>query len=188
MSNPLGAHGLTAAHQASLSFTISWSLLKFMSTESVMLSKHLIRCYPHPLFAFNLSQHRVFSNELLLHIRWPKFGNMTPIKWCITLLGLPYQSTTNWMSWEKKNKELVSQLWRPEVWDQEVGRAMLPLKGLEGTGPGLSPSIWCFLSWWQQNFSLHMMSSLCAVLCVQISPFYEDAHDPGFLLTLMTSS
>ena len=45
----------TAAHQASLSSTISWSLLKFMSTESVMLSNHLILCCP---FTFNLSRHQ----------------------------------------------------------------------------------------------------------------------------------
>ena len=122
VSNTLGAHGLTAAHQASLSFTISWSLLKFMSTESVMLSKHLIRCYPHPLFAFNLSQHKVFSNELLLHIRWPKFGNMTPIKWCITLLGLPYQSTTNWMSWGKNTKS----------WSHSSGGQKSEIKRLAG--------------------------------------------------------
>ena len=47
----------TAAHQASLSFTISQSLLKFMSVESVMLSNHLILYHPSP-FAFNLSQHQ----------------------------------------------------------------------------------------------------------------------------------
>ena len=43
--------------QASLSFTVSWSLLKSMSIESVMLSNHLILCYPLSLLAFNLSQH-----------------------------------------------------------------------------------------------------------------------------------
>ena len=46
----------TAAHQASLSFTISWSLLRFMSIESVMLSNHLIHLLPASPFAFNLSQ------------------------------------------------------------------------------------------------------------------------------------
>ena len=47
----------TAACQASLSFIISWSLFRFMSIESVMLSNHLILCRPSP-FAFNLSQHQ----------------------------------------------------------------------------------------------------------------------------------
>ena len=62
----------TAAHQASLSFTISWSLLKFMSTELVMPSSHLILCYPLLLLPSIFSSIRVFSNELALHIRWPK--------------------------------------------------------------------------------------------------------------------
>ena len=63
----------TAAHLASLSFTISWSLLKLMSIELVMLSNHLILC--HPLF-FQPSlfpSTRVFSNESALQIRWPKY-------------------------------------------------------------------------------------------------------------------
>ena len=51
----------TAAHQASLSFAISWSLLKLVSIESVMLSNHLIFCCPPPSpVAFNLSQHQEF--------------------------------------------------------------------------------------------------------------------------------
>ena len=55
----------TAAHQASLSFTISWSLLKLISTESMMPSNHLILLPPSPL-AVNLSQHQVFSMRRLL--------------------------------------------------------------------------------------------------------------------------
>ena len=61
----------TAAPQASLSFTISRSLLKLMSMESVMPSNHLILC--HPLFLPSIFPSiRVFSNEPVLHIRWPK--------------------------------------------------------------------------------------------------------------------
>ena len=62
----------TAAHQASLSFTGSCSLLKLMSIESVMLSNHLILCYPLLLLPSIFSSIRVFSSELALHIRWPK--------------------------------------------------------------------------------------------------------------------
>ena len=62
----------TAAHQASLSLSISWSLLKLMSIESVMPSNHLILCYPLLLPSIFPSI-RVFSNELALHIRWPKY-------------------------------------------------------------------------------------------------------------------
>ena len=62
----------TAAHQASLSLSISWSLLKLMSIESVMPSNHLILCYPLLLPSIFPSI-RVFSNELALRIRWPKY-------------------------------------------------------------------------------------------------------------------
>ena len=53
----------TSAHQASLSFTISWSLLKLMSVESVMLSNHLILCHPLPLLPSIFPSIRVISNE-----------------------------------------------------------------------------------------------------------------------------
>ena len=62
----------TAAHQASLSFTISRSLLKLMSIESVMPSNHLILCRLL-LLPSVFPNMRVFSNELALHIRWPKY-------------------------------------------------------------------------------------------------------------------
>ena len=62
----------TAAHQASLSFTISWSLLKLMSTESVMPSSHLVLCHPLLLLPSIFPNIRVFSNESALHMRWPK--------------------------------------------------------------------------------------------------------------------
>ena len=62
----------TAAHQASLSFTISWSLLKLMSIESVMPSNHLILCRPLLLLPSIFPSIRVFSNESALRIRWPK--------------------------------------------------------------------------------------------------------------------
>ena len=62
----------TVAHQASLSFTISWSLLKLMPIESVMLSNLLILCHPLLLLPSVFPSIRVFSNELTLYIRWPK--------------------------------------------------------------------------------------------------------------------
>ena len=67
----------TAAHQASLSFTISWSLLKLMPTELVMPSKHLILCHPLLLLPSIFPSIRVFSNESTLHIRWPKYWNIS---------------------------------------------------------------------------------------------------------------
>ena len=65
-----------AACQASLSFTISWSLLKFMCIESVMPSNHLILCGPLLLPSIFPSI-RVFSNELSLRIRWPKYWSFS---------------------------------------------------------------------------------------------------------------
>ena len=63
----------TAARQASLSITNSWSLLKLMSIKSVMPSNHLIFCRPLLLPSSILPSIRVFSNELVLRIRWPKY-------------------------------------------------------------------------------------------------------------------
>ena len=66
----------TAACQASLSITNSWSLLKLMSIELVMPSSHLILCLPLlPPSIF--SSIRVFSNESALRIRWPKYWNFS---------------------------------------------------------------------------------------------------------------
>ena len=67
----------TAAHQASLSFTVSWSLLKLMSLKSVMSSSHLIPCYPLLLRPSIFPSIRVFSNELALHIRWPEYWSFS---------------------------------------------------------------------------------------------------------------
>ena len=67
----------TAAGQASLSITNSWSLLKFMSVESVMPFNHLILCRPLLLLSSNFSSIRVFSNELVLPIRWPKYWSFS---------------------------------------------------------------------------------------------------------------
>ena len=63
----------TAACQVSLSFTISWSLLKLMPIESVVPSNHLILCCSLLLLLSIFPRLRVFSDELMLHIRWPKY-------------------------------------------------------------------------------------------------------------------
>ena len=62
-----------AARQASLSFTISQSLLKLMFIESVMPSNHLILCCPFLLLPSIFPRIRVFSNESALRIRWPRY-------------------------------------------------------------------------------------------------------------------
>ena len=63
---------MTTAHQASLSFTVSRSLLKLMSIESVMPSNHLTLCRNLLLLPSIFPSIRVFSSEEALHIRWPK--------------------------------------------------------------------------------------------------------------------
>ena len=67
----------TAACQASLSFTISWSLLKLMSIESVMPSTRLILCRPLLLLPSIFPSIRIFSNESFLRIRWPKYWSFS---------------------------------------------------------------------------------------------------------------
>ena len=67
----------TAAHQAFLSITNPWSLLKLMSIESVMPSNHLILCRPLLLPPSIFPSIRVFSSESILHIRWPKYWNFS---------------------------------------------------------------------------------------------------------------
>ena len=74
---PLFPTPWTAAHQASLSFTISWSLLKLTSIKLVMPSNHLILCRPLLLLPSIFPSIRVFSNELVLRIRWPKFWSFS---------------------------------------------------------------------------------------------------------------
>ena len=66
----------TVAGQASLSFTISRSLLKLMSVESVIPSNHLILCHPLLLPSIFPSI-SIFSSELTLHIRWPKYWSFS---------------------------------------------------------------------------------------------------------------
>ena len=67
----------STAHQASLSITNSQGLLKLTSIESVMLSNHLILCCPLLLLPSIFPSIRVFSNESIFHIRWPKYWSFS---------------------------------------------------------------------------------------------------------------
>ena len=67
----------TAARQASLSITNSWSLFKLMSIESAMPSNHLIFCHPFLLLPSIFPSFRVFSSESVLCIRWPKYWSFS---------------------------------------------------------------------------------------------------------------
>ena len=67
----------TAARQACLSFTISWSLLKLMSIKSVMPFNHFILCRPLLLLPSVFPSIKVFSNESAPNIRWPKYWSFS---------------------------------------------------------------------------------------------------------------
>ena len=67
----------SAACQTSLPFTISWSLLKLTSIESMMPINHFILCHPLLLLPSIFPSIRVFSNELALHVRWRKYWNFS---------------------------------------------------------------------------------------------------------------
>ena len=67
----------TAARQASICFTVSRSLLKLMSIGSVMQSNHLILCHVFLLLPSIFPSIKFFSNELVLHIRWPEYWNFS---------------------------------------------------------------------------------------------------------------
>ena len=67
----------TAKHQASLSFTISWSFLKLMPIESMMPSNNLILCHSLFLLPSVFPSIKIFANESALRIRWPKYWNFS---------------------------------------------------------------------------------------------------------------
>ena len=75
----------TTAQQAPLSFTISQSLLRFMSIELVMLSNHLTLCYPLLLLPSIFPCIRVFCNESAVCIRWLRYWNFNVLQLCIIL-------------------------------------------------------------------------------------------------------
>ena len=91
----------TAARQASLSFTISWSLLKFMSIESVMLSNHLILCCPLLLLPSIFPSIGIFSHELALRITWPKY-------WSLSFSISPSNEYSGLISVKPLNYEIIS--------------------------------------------------------------------------------
>ena len=116
----------TAACKASLSFTIFQSLLKLMSSESVMPSNHLLLCRPLLLLPSVFPSIRVFSNESALHIRWPKYWSFSfsiipskEIPGLISLrmdwLDLLTQSLIKWAEIQVKNPPYVQKLSFPHL-------------------------------------------------------------------------
>ena len=104
----------TAARQASLSISNSQSLLKLMSIESVIPSNHLILCCPLLLLPSIFPSTRVFSNESVLHIRWPKY-------WSFSFTISPFkngsingQEMPVWWSFPKRFRKWT-QGWKPPL-------------------------------------------------------------------------
>ena len=96
----------TAAHQASLSVTNSQSLLKLMSIELVMPSNHLTLCHPLLLLPSIFPSIRVFSNKLVLQIKWPKYWgfSFSPSKEYSGLISFEW---TGWISLQSKGLSRV---------------------------------------------------------------------------------
>ena len=96
------------AHQASLSITDSWSLLKLMFIESVMPSNHLILCRPLLLSPSTFPSISVFSNEWALHISWPKYWSFSfSISPSNEHPGLISLGWTGWISLQSKGLSRV---------------------------------------------------------------------------------
>ena len=98
----------TVACQVSLSFTISWSFLKLVSTESVIPSNRLVFCHPLLLLPSRFPSNRVFSNESALHIRWPSIGvsasaSIPPMN----IQGRSPLGLTGWISLQSKGLSRV---------------------------------------------------------------------------------
>ena len=97
----LFATPLTAARQASLSTANSWSLLKLISIKLVMPFKHLILCHPLLLLPATFWSIRVFSNESVLHIRWPKY-------WCFSFSTSPSKEYSGLISFRIDRLDLLA--------------------------------------------------------------------------------
>ena len=139
----------TAACQSSLSFTISQSLLKHMSTESKMPSKHLILCHPPLLLSSVLPSIRVFAKESTSHIRWSKDWSfsfsISPSNEYSGLTGLNSLRTA-WFdllavqvtlkSFLQHHSSKVSLLWRPAFLMVQLSHSYMT------TGKTIALTIW----------------------------------------------
>ena len=118
----------TAACQASLSTTKSWSLLKLMSIELVKPSKHLILCCPLLLLPSIFPSIRVFSNESVLHIGWPKYWSFSTspsneysglislgLRGCISLLSKGFSRVFSNTTVQNINSSVLSLLRSPAL-------------------------------------------------------------------------
>ena len=136
----------TATCQASLSITNSWSLLKLVSIALVMPSNHLILCCPLPLLPSVFPSIRVFSNEPVLHIRWPKYWSFS-ISTSNEYSGLISLGLTGWISLLSKGLSSLLQhhiskaslLWRLGFFIVQLSRPYVT------TGKSIALTRWTFV-------------------------------------------
>ena len=127
---PLFAIPWTAACQPSLSITNFQNLLKLMSIESVMPSNHLVLCGPLLLLPSIFPSIRVFSNESVLHIRWPKYWSFiftsvlpmnsqdwSPLGWTgwLSLPSKTSQESSPTPQFKSINSSVLSFLYSPTI-------------------------------------------------------------------------
>ena len=104
---PLFVTPWTAARQVSLSITNSWSLPKLMYIESVMPSNHLILCHPHLLPPSIFSSIRVFSNEPVPHIRWPRYWSFS--------FSISHSNKYSGLISLRIDRRVPSAMWKPHL-------------------------------------------------------------------------
>ena len=147
-SCPTLCNPCTVARQALLYFTISRSLLKFMSTESVMLSNHLILCHPLLLLPSILPSIRVFFNESVHCIRQPKYWsfsiNPSNEYWRLT----PFR--IDWFDLPAVERTLKSLLqhhnWKAAILQRSPFFIVQLSHGYTTTGKTTALTIWTFVS------------------------------------------
>ena len=150
----------TAAHQASLSIDNSQSLLKLMSIESVMPSNHLILCRPLLLPPSIFPSIRVFSNESVLRIRWPKYWsfslNISPSNEYSGLISfrmdwldlLVVQGTLKSLQHHSSKSSI---LWHSTFYTVQLSHPYMT------TGKTIALTIWPFVSKWCLWFLIHCL-------------------------------
>ena len=109
----------TAARQASLSITNSWSLPKLMSIELVMPSSHLILCRPLLLLPPIAPSIRVFSSESTLHMRWPKY-------WSFSFSTSPSNEYSGLLSFRIDRFDLLAVQGTPKSLQHNSSKASIP--------------------------------------------------------------
>ena len=132
----------TAACQDSLSFTISCSLLKFMSIELVMPFNHLMFCHPILLLPSIFPSIRIFCSELALHVRWPKYWNFS--------FSISHSNEYLLYTWKKNPFESLFQWLFLQVC-QQLERHLGPLKQCIT----VDQKIWSLNLLHQQHFGTH---------------------------------